>query len=224
MKISRFEKPLRASPHNQIMAWTLIGLAIVGYFLPWLNSGAVSLTFGAYDLGEWISLRLPARPMDTVSLLRSIPVLITVLIGLYGAQHQRGNAWWWLSAAVILLISLALLPPFEFFLDSNLRNDVNYAQQFRLSGAAFVLGVFCLSGILRRFHTIAVLIVGLVLVGLTGMSVIQTGSILDSLGLNPRLGLGPFILMVSSVILSFVEIAPLRRRLSLRPNKKDSSV
>jgi hypothetical protein len=205
-KTSRFETPLTASLRNPLLVYGLIGLAIIGYFMPWLIGGGVSLTFGAYDLGEWVSLRLPARPMDTVLLLRVIPVLLTVLIGLFGSNTRRWSVSWWLSLAVILLIAIALLPPFEFFLGSTQRGDVNYSQQFRLAGAALLFGVIAFSGIFQRLQPVIVLMAVVAVLGVTVASVLQVWGIVDELGLMPQLGLGPVFLIGSLLVLSVITI------------------
>jgi hypothetical protein len=195
--MNRFEKLLNASPRNQTLLFSLLGLALVSYFIPWLVGGSTSLRFGAYDLAEWISLRLPDRPMQIVLLLRVIPVLLAMLIGLFGAESRRWSATWWLSVFTILFIAVGLLPPFEFFLDSSLRSDMNYSQQFQLSGAALILGLVSFSGILRRFQTISMLFIGVVILVTITVAILQTWDIVEGFGIMPRLGLGPMLLVGS---------------------------
>jgi hypothetical protein len=206
MKINRSETPLTTSTHSQVLFYSLIGLAFVGYFLPWLVGGGTSLTFGAYDLAEWVSLRLPARPLEIVLLLRAIPVLLAILIGLLASNQRRWSAAWWASLFAILLIAIGLLPPFEFFLDSSQRGDVNYSQQFRLAGAALIFSLFALSGILRRFYA-AALIVGVMLIGITIIGFVQIWVIVESLGVIPQMGLGPVLLIGSIALLCLVSLA-----------------
>ncbi len=198
--------------HNSKLTNGLITAAVLGYFLPWLISGSISLTLGAYDLAEWISLRLPVRPMDTVLLVRAIPVLMAVLIGLNGSHFRRWSVNWWLSAGAVILFAIALLPPFEFFLDSNQRGDMNYSQQFQLAGAALVMGLFALTGLLRRIDALLMLIIGVGIIALTLLGLSQIWPMMVDLGLTPQIGLGPFVLVAASLILC---IAALPRTLKL---------
>ncbi len=190
----------------------LIATAVLGYFLPWMIGGSISLTLGAYDLAEWVSLRLPARPMDTVLLLRAIPVLIAILIGLHGSHYRRLSAVWWSSAGIIALFAIALLPPFEFFIDPNQRGDVNYYQQFQLFGAAFFLGLFALTGLLRRLDAIIALIASVGIIALTGLGLSRIWPMLLELELAPQVGVGPVILLGAIIALCITVLTRLFTR------------
>lgn len=179
--------------------WILFALALACYLLPWLVNPGVSLTLGGYDLAEWISLRLPDRPMDTVQLIRLPPVLIAIMFALLYPRFSRG---WWFAAISVLVIAFALLPPFEFFLDANQRGDVNYSQQFSLALATLIGGLIALSGIFYRFHAYLIAALSLATAAVVLISLRESQAIMHNLGLPGEIGVGVIaLLLVLGVII-----------------------
>jgi hypothetical protein len=176
--------------------WILFALALVCYLIPWLVNPGMSLTLGGYDLAEWISLRLPDRPMDSVMLLRLPPVLIAVMIALI-ASRKRFSWQWWLGIVTVLFIAIALLPPFEFFLDSGLRGDVNYSQQFNLAVYALIGGAIGLSGLFYRWRNYLIAFLCIVTAGISLSGWSQAQTIMQTFQLPVHIGAGIIGLIAS---------------------------
>ncbi|MCU0497239.1 MAG: hypothetical protein MUF87_07810 [Anaerolineae bacterium] len=188
-------------PRNLWLILLILG-AFIGYLLPWIVQSSSSLTFGAYDLAEWITLRLPDRPMQVVLLLRLPPVCIALIIALALAR-PRFQARWWVALGTVILIAFALLPPLEFI---NQRGDVNYGQQFQLAIIALIGGVIGLSGLLHAWRAYLIAILGLISAGVSMIGYLQAVEIVQGLGLNPQLGFGMIVFVGASLLLSLYGI------------------
>jgi hypothetical protein len=108
-----------------------LALALAAYCAPWLASSGASLSLNGYDLAEWSSLvpgvRYGAQPMVVPGLLRAQLVFAAAIVTLL--PTRRGSWLWWTCGAGALALVIALLPPFEYFLEESWRTDVNYGQQ-----------------------------------------------------------------------------------------------
>jgi hypothetical protein len=107
--------------------------AVLAFYLPWITNPAAALTFNAYDLAEWTSLRPDVRggaiPLLAPLLLRAVLGLIALLFGLRALNHAGWQRW--LYAALALALAITLLPPLDFFRGAF--DDPNYRQQFGLA-------------------------------------------------------------------------------------------
>ena len=115
-------------------------LALAAYCAPWLASTGASMSLNGYDLGEWSSLvpgvRYGAQPMVVPGLLRAQLIFAAAIAALL--PTRRGSWFWWICGAGALALVIALLPPFEYFLEESWRADVNYGQQATFA----LLGLF----------------------------------------------------------------------------------
>lgn len=187
-----------SSPQPNRWLILLILCAFIGYLLPWIVQTSSSLTFGAYDLAEWMTLRLPDRPMQSVLWLRLPPVCLALIIALALAR-PRFRVAWWIALITVIMTAIALLPPIEFI---NNRGDVNYSQQFQLALITLIGGVIGLSGLLHRWRAYLIAILGLISAGVSIIGYIQAIEIVRGLGLMPYMGLGVIICMGASLLLS----------------------
>lgn len=120
-------------------------LALAAYCAPWLASSGSSLSLNGYDLAEWSSLipgvRYGAQPMVVPGLLRAQLIFAAAIVALLPAR--RGSWLWWICGAGALALVIALLPPFEYFLEESWRADVNYGQQVTFALLAAVNALIC---------------------------------------------------------------------------------
>ncbi len=124
---------------NSSFVYFCIGLALIGYILPWIVTPTAPLTLGAYDLAEWTSLH-PSQPTTIPALivpllLRVQLVIITLIIAL-AAQTDKLR---FIAVAAIIPLSIAQLPPLEFLTIAT--NNINYQQQFILATISLVIGL-----------------------------------------------------------------------------------
>lgn len=147
------------------MIFVLLGLA--AYCAPWLASSGSSLSLNGYDLAEWSSLvpgvRYGAQPMVVPGLLRAQFIFMAAIITLLPTRH--GTWLWWACGAAGLAVVIALLPPFEYFLEESWRGDVNYGQQVTFALLALFNAAICWvlpRGRQRRLALIAMAAAGIV--------------------------------------------------------------
>lgn len=116
--------------------WPLILIALVFYSLPWVVSPDAALSMGAYDLAEWASLH-PVVRVSSPPLLASF-LLRAPLVGLAwaAALNTRRDGSRALNGVLAVTLTIALLPPLEFF--TQYADDPNYRQQMALALAAFI--------------------------------------------------------------------------------------
>lgn len=139
--------------------WVLLLLALIFYCLPWVQTPATSLTMGAYDLAEWASLNPTVRassPPLLLSFTLRLPLALLALIAAF--------AWEWdgrrrARVLVVCLISLALLPPLEFF--TQYRDDPNYRQQFALAVITLLGGGIGLTARFIRWRALIFIVLAL---------------------------------------------------------------
>jgi hypothetical protein len=127
----------------------LIFFTLVAYCLPWLVNPGISLTYGVYDLAEWTSLHPVVRassPALLLTLLLRLPLICVAGVIVFSRIQKT------LRVILIIIITVALLPPLEFF--TQYPDDPNYRQQFALALTTLILGSIGLSDYLRRWHSI----------------------------------------------------------------------
>lgn len=136
--------------HSTGAVFALTAAALILYFVPWVDGGSASLTFGAYDLAEWTSLHPAVRFVEPALvmtlLLRLVPALLVIALVAWVSLH-RGSGPWWLAGLVVLIAAAALLPPFEFIANTG---DPNYRQQFIVALIALIGGLAAWSGLPGR--------------------------------------------------------------------------
>jgi hypothetical protein len=122
-----------------------LALALVAYCVPWMASSGASLSLNGYDLAEWSSLvpgvRYGAQPMVVPGLLRAQLIFAAAIMALL--PTRRGSWMWWIFGACALALAIALLPPFEYFLEESWRTDVNYGQQVTFALLALINATIC---------------------------------------------------------------------------------
>ena len=132
----------------RLLLWFLLLLA--AYLLPWVSNPGVSLSPGGYDLAEWASIHPAAMaespPLLTTLLLR-LPLVCATAALTYSFLLNRTSRL--LGAGAVALMSIALLPPFEFVDDPG---NWNYRQQLALAVITFGLAGFGLTGRLGQFR------------------------------------------------------------------------
>lgn len=180
------------------LLYALLAAAVFAYFAPWLVvSSGISLSLGAYDLAEWVSLMLPNRPLTTMLMLRLPAACLAVLVALIGGR-RRWSYTWWLALAGVVIAAVALLPPFEFLTQ---RDDVNYRQQFLIAIATFIIGLVCLTRLVDQVRLLASITVaaGCVVFSLIGLSQAQTIMATLQLPVQPGFGSVVFILLLGAL-------------------------
>lgn len=127
---NRQDIALRKSGRALLTA-AFLAMALAAYCAPWLASNGASLSLNGYDLAEWSSLvpgvRFGAQPMVVPGLLRAQLIFTAAIVALL--PTRRGTWLWGVCGAGALALVIALLPPFEYFLEESWRSDVNYGQQ-----------------------------------------------------------------------------------------------
>ena len=146
--------------------WLVLGLAallLVAYTLPWLKTTDAAITFGGYDLAEWVSLHPQVRggnpPLLPTLLLRLPLTCVALLLALLPARMRPS----WidvLRVMAVCLLSAAQLPPLEFFTIS--QGDINYQQQVALALVSLFGGAIGLFAPLGRFRPIAAALTALI--------------------------------------------------------------
>ncbi|MBN1260988.1 MAG: hypothetical protein JXB35_09940 [Anaerolineae bacterium] len=105
----------RAVPHKFTtwLACLVWGIALAGYFGPWIGHRAAALAWNAYDLFDIVRV-LPE--IETFALVVDIQTLRLPLVGLAVllplALHRLRPGWRWLATVVSLFILINTLPPY----------------------------------------------------------------------------------------------------------------
>lgn len=177
------------------LAWFLVVAILIAYVLPWIVNPGVGLTLNAYDLAEWASLAPGARsspPALFATLLLRLPL---VWVAFLTASLPAKKLW--INVVLILTLSIALLPPFEFF--RNASDDPNYRQQFALAGITVIGGMLILSFIPPRIRPILAMLFTLASAVSGIWGVLQAYSIMQQFALSVNLGFGIVLLALISL-------------------------
>ncbi|MDX1995830.1 MAG: hypothetical protein SF029_25845 [bacterium] len=179
---------------HSILLWTLLVAGIIAYNLPWASGKGAALTYGAYDLAEWVSLH-PAVRADSLllgSLLLRLPALVLAWIAALSARR-----FFSFQLLFVLLTAMTLLPPLDFITQ---RGDVNYRQQFFIALATVIGGFIGLSGVFGRVQWVAAILVALGGVGVSIAGSWRALELLNGFALPVQLGSGS-VLMIGVFLL-----------------------
>ena len=172
----------------------LLAAAATAYVLPWVAAPSASMTLGAYDLAEWVSLHPSQRhtspPLQASLLLRLQLVLLCLLFSAASANAPRKL----IPAFCIVLLAIGQLPPPEFIKDLG---NSNYRQQFALALTSLIAGLIILrvrQDLLQAILLLATPAVGII-TSLVGMS--QAFGLTVSLLPAASTGLGAWLLIAS---------------------------
>lgn len=162
-------------------------LGLICYLLPWVINPGVQMTMGAYDLAEWTSLHPVVRgdALTLTLLLRFPPILLTWIAALH---FSKGGLLRWFGAIFALLMSIAMLPPLEFF--TIYREDPNYYQQFILALISLVGSAIALSGLLGRFAPLITIVLCIVGIAISISGLMQASSLMRELQMPTTFGVG----------------------------------
>ncbi|MFN7208793.1 MAG: hypothetical protein ACK4P1_00175 [Aggregatilineales bacterium] len=123
-------------------AWLLnaaLFIALIGYYVTWINNPAAALSANAFDLAEWVGLipavRYAEPPMSAPFALRAALVCLAWLFALRSAASERLGARIGLGG-IALALAVSLRPPIAFFRGETA--DPNYRQ----------LAALCLIGLI----------------------------------------------------------------------------
>ncbi len=143
-----------------------------------------SLSPGAFDLAEWVSL-MPAAQLETPALttafLLRLPLACLGLVAAFTIPRRL------IAAPLALAVAVALLPPLEFLYDAG---NLNYRQQVVLSMLTFVGGLVAASSIFRRYHHWFAIVISLAGMMATIIGLTRAYDLMQSFDLVATLGLG----------------------------------
>ena len=144
--------PLQASRRLGAISLLALGVALVGYWSPWLTLPAAALRRNGFDLTEWVTF-LPGVRDGSLPLSRLVfflPLaclaLLLALAAHAGPHHTVGRLRWrnWLPASaggwglwlLAALCALLILPPYEVLRNRDYWPE--YQTQFLLTGITLV--------------------------------------------------------------------------------------
>ncbi|MCS6871675.1 MAG: hypothetical protein RML95_01380 [Anaerolineae bacterium] len=120
-------------------------MALIGYYVTWINHPTAALSANAFDLAEWVGIipavRYAEPPMSAPFALRAALVCLAWLFALRSAAAER-LAMRVMFGVISLALALSLRPPIAFFRGETA--DPNYQQLAALCLTALI-GVVILS-------------------------------------------------------------------------------
>lgn len=189
--------------------FALTAAALILYFVPWVDAGSASLTFGAYDLAEWTSLHPAVRFVEPALvmtlLLRLVPALLVIGLAAW-ASLCRGSGLWWLAGLTVLIAAGGLLPPFEFIANTG---DPNYRQQFVVALTALIGGLASWSGLLGRHHRWITLGTAIGALACAAVGLTQALALFDGFRIDTAVGTGGPGLMLCALALAVIALRAL---------------
>jgi hypothetical protein len=169
----------RPNPRDDLLRASLL-LALLGFWMPWLDHPAAALRLNAYELSEWVTF-LPAVRAGELAVSRLaflVPsACLAVLMAIASARTRAGHTRHWRDAlrpralagwgllALAGLCVTAVFPYYPYILSAYA--DPEFQTQFFVACAA-VLGIVVVFALPEDVN--ALLEIGLALLGL-GMSV-----------------------------------------------------
>lgn len=163
----------------------LVTLAIISCLLPWAVGPSAGLTFNARDLAEWASLT-PAVQNETPPLFTALMLRLPLACaGMLLVWALEGRQRYW-GILVALILSIALLPPFEFVRELG---NPNYQQQAGLALVTFIVSVSVLFSSLRVLQA-AMVITGLVGAFAAFFSIGRLEALFEGVALTIQIGIG----------------------------------
>ncbi|GAB4551462.1 MAG: hypothetical protein OHK0023_18440 [Anaerolineae bacterium] len=170
-------------------------IALVGYYVTWINNAAAALSANAFDLAEWVGIAPSVRyvappnvPMLPPLLLRLALVILALLFALHAARAQKIT-----PRVIFSLIALALVvslrPPIDFFRGNS--TDPNYQQLAGLCALGLV-GLALLAAAAWRGLRLGWLTLPLTLIGILAALVgyLQSVEVIRTLQIPAPLGAG----------------------------------
>lgn len=190
----------------------LIILAVGIYFLPWvIIRNAASLSMGAYELAEWVSLHPAVRHAVFVpgaTLLLRLPLAcLTVMATILIARLTKQTI---IHGLFIVTSALALLPPLEFF--TSARGDMNYMQQFMIATSTVVMAAICIHKPLFTRTKVLVIFLAVIaaITGLVGLKL--TYDLISALNLPSQMGHGAILLPGMLLTITLIEIREIKNK------------
>jgi NADH:ubiquinone oxidoreductase subunit 4 (subunit M) len=163
--------------------------------IPWLINPGVSIAPNAYDLAEWASLHPASRfstpPLFTSLLLRLPLVCLAFVLAFF---DMRSTTRRWVAVICVFLITVALLPPLEFF--TSARGDANYQQQIFLSIVTLIGGLVGVSGLVRTADGVLVIVFAFVGAATCIGGLTQSYNLMRQFDLSVQIGVGGLALTV----------------------------
>lgn len=193
-----------------VLLFVFVAMALAAYCAPWLASSGASLSLNGYDLAEWSSLvpgvRYGAQPMVIPGLLRAQLIFTAAIVALVPARRE---SWlWWACGAGALALVIALLPPFEYFLEESWRTDVNYGQQVTFALLGLFNAVVCWvmpRGKPRRITLIVIASAGII-TAIAGVS--QAVGLAAGYDIPATIGMGMVGYVAALIGIAFVPLFP----------------
>lgn len=186
---------------SALLSNALLFMALIGYYVTWVNNAAAALSANAFDLAEWVGIipavRYADPPMSAPFALRLALVCLAWLFALRSANAERFSVRVALGV-ISLALALSLRPPIAFFRGETA--DPNY-QQLAVLCLTALIGVGLISliggrGKMRRFWlrlALPVALIGAVsaILGLRGAL-----EALARLQIQTPLGVGIFLYVI----------------------------
>gem|GEM_PF-1751550 len=189
----------------------MLVVAALGLTLPWTNTGAASLSMSAFDLAEWTTLVPEVRyGGNAMALPQQLRLLMVLMVFAVSMLPNRRFSWGWFAALLVVLAGIiALLPPFEYFIDpgSGFRGDVNYNQLMTLALIAAGLGVIGLSGWLLRLRRILLPITAVALV-ILALSALSDSLMYLNRYVSAQTGLGVIVFCGAVALVGLISVLP----------------
>ncbi len=177
---------------NRYLWWLFIFLALIAYSLVWADTPTQGMSLNAYDLAEWVSLHPSTHPVRLPSLFVRLQLTIVCWMIAFAFQKQS-TIHSWLSVLAIIVLSIAQLPPFEFFLSA--RDDLNYTQQFILSSVSLLAIIFSRWKRLLSYQTLLLSLLLIIGIVTTFIGVSESLRLLASVQQPATCGLGAPLLI-----------------------------
>jgi hypothetical protein len=191
------------APMSRWLVLALATLLLAAYALPWLKSTGAALTFGGYDLAEWVSLHPQVRggnpPLLPTLLLRLPLTCAALLLALLSARVRVS----WIDVlriVAVCLLAAAQLPPLEFFTIA--QGDINYQQQFALAFVSLFGGAIGLFAPLGRVRPIAAELIALIGAAASIVGLTEAVRLVSSFGIPTTPALGGLITATVFVLLA----------------------
>lgn len=192
------------SSQRVLFFFTVLILALAGYYLPWYTHKTAGFTMNAFDLAEWSSLHPSVRsesPELVTTLLLRLPHLMIVAALALAANGLRDPRLRWIVRGAALALALRMAPPTDFFRTAS--DDPNYQQMALLTGFGLLLVVAALPLNRLSKRWLMWLIAALVVIGSgagwAGLS--RTDVLMDNFEINVRIGPGIILYTLATILL-----------------------
>lgn len=196
--------------------WGVCAIACLAYTLPWVANTNQTLDLNAYDLAEWLSLHPAAQQMPFRLPALALRGQLLILVALIAWQPKPTNRW--LGMLCISLLIIAQLPPLDFV---NNTGDLNQRQQFLLAVGSLISAGIGYSSVLRKHRSNIMILLSIIGIIGVGVSIQQVLTLMPAYGLETRLGVGAFLLLMCYFVLGILNFAV--RRINTKEPPEDGS-